>query len=167
MRQGVSLAAMTNVSQLAILLKRPPIRSSFKYDHHPSTVRSRNRVIIKYEIFLACTSQKRTVNTSPNNAAQKVRRSVHTSFSFFGPAFTFITGALIIVASYATEPILACLHRRRKYKPYAYLEWVSNSSLQLHRLAHEEVGPNPWSNCDKQTQTTTAPDDPASESRHN
>src|SRR4051794_40539078 len=89
---------------------------------------------------------------------QKIRSSAHTSFSFFGLAFTFVTGALIIVASYSIEPILACLHRRRKYKSYTYLEWMSNNSLQLHRLAHEELGPSTWSNCDQQIPITTEHD---------
>ncbi|KAK9415840.1 hypothetical protein SUNI508_10140 [Seiridium unicorne] len=48
--------------------------------------------------------------------SQKIRSSAHTSFSCFGIYFTFIVGALIVLASYLLEPILSCLHDRRKYK---------------------------------------------------
>ncbi|KAI0435510.1 hypothetical protein F4803DRAFT_557926 [Xylaria telfairii] len=89
---------------------------------------------------------------------QKIRSLEHTSFSFFGLAFTFITGTLIIVASYVIEPVFACVYKRRKYQPYAYLEWISNSSLQLHRLAHEELGLDTWSNCDKEIPVPIDPD---------
>jgi hypothetical protein len=56
------------------------------------------------------------------------------------------------------EPVLECLHKRRKYKAYSHLEWISNSSLQLHRLAHEELG-LVWSNCDKDIPITSTPED--------
>ncbi|KAK6083884.1 hypothetical protein SCUP515_01580 [Seiridium cupressi] len=86
--------------------------------------------------------------------SQKIRSSAHTSFSCFGIYFTFIVGALIVLASYLLEPILSCLHDRRKYKSYAHLEWVSHRSLQLHRLAHEELGGEKWSNCTSEVPTT-------------
>jgi hypothetical protein len=35
---------------------------------------------------------------------------------------------------------------------------MSNNSLQLHRLAHEELGPSTWSNCDQQIPITTEHD---------
>ncbi|KAI0970013.1 hypothetical protein F4678DRAFT_462817 [Xylaria arbuscula] len=47
----------------------------------------------------------------------KIRSSQHASFSLFGLLFTFITGALIIVASYVLEPFLGYLYKRRKYEP--------------------------------------------------
>ncbi|KAI8627143.1 hypothetical protein F5Y19DRAFT_477707 [Xylariaceae sp. FL1651] len=72
--------------------------------------------------------------------SQKIRSSSHTSFSLFGLLFTAIAGALIVGTSYALEPILAFLYRCRSYQQYAYLEWVSNQNLQLHRLAHEDGG---------------------------
>ena len=43
------------------------------------------------------------------------------------------------------EPTLSYLHHKQKYKQYAYLEWVTNESLQLQRLAHEELGWGTWS----------------------
>ncbi|KAI1423179.1 hypothetical protein F5Y12DRAFT_786163 [Xylaria sp. FL1777] len=79
--------------------------------------------------------------------SQKIRSSQHTSFSLFGLLFTYITGILIVLTSYTLEPLLGCLYRRRKYQPYAHFEWMMNTSLQLHRLAHEENGLYKWSNC--------------------
>ena len=67
------------------------------------------------------------------------------SFSIFGVFFLFLSGGLIIFISLIIEPILAYLHRKRQYGQYAYLEWVTNESLQLQRLAHEEIGWGTWS----------------------
>ncbi|KAI7775061.1 hypothetical protein LA080_007397 [Diaporthe eres] len=75
---------------------------------------------------------------------QKIRSSPYTSFSCFGLYFTFITGALIIITSYILEPLLNWLHRRRQHKSYAHLEWISNNSLQLHRMAHEQLMEQEW-----------------------
>lgn len=70
--------------------------------------------------------------------------------------FTYILGGLVLAASYSLEPILACLHRNRKYKQYAYLEWVTNETLQLQRLAHEEANEatGAWSRCTNWVPTT-------------
>ncbi|KUJ14079.1 uncharacterized protein LY89DRAFT_152692 [Mollisia scopiformis] len=79
--------------------------------------------------------------------SQKIRNSNYSSFSLFGLLFTYITGAIITVASLALEPILGCLQRRRKYNSYSYLEWTTNGTLQLHRLAQEELRLGTWSGC--------------------
>lgn len=47
--------------------------------------------------------------------------------------------------SYLIEPISGCLHKRKGYNKYPYLEWTANSTLQLQRLAHEELGFGTWS----------------------
>ncbi|KAL1854465.1 hypothetical protein Daus18300_011386 [Diaporthe australafricana] len=88
---------------------------------------------------------------------QKIRTTRYSSFSFFGIMFTYVLGGLVLVVSYSLEPILDCLHRRRKYKQYAYLEWVTNETLQLHRLAHEEAdgASGPWSRCTNWIPTTS------------
>ncbi|KAG8156517.1 hypothetical protein KVR01_013621 [Diaporthe batatas] len=86
--------------------------------------------------------------------SQKVRSSAYTSFSCFGLYFTFITGALITVISYILEPILNCLHRRRQHNSYAHLEWISNNSLQLHRMAHEQLMGQKWDRCADDIPTT-------------
>ncbi|KAI2620167.1 hypothetical protein GGS26DRAFT_601766 [Hypomontagnella submonticulosa] len=85
---------------------------------------------------------------------QKIRSAAHTSFSLFGLCFTFILGGLIIFTSYALEPTMSFLYKWRNYQPYAQLEWISNTNLQLHRLAHEELGLVEWSRCTKEVPTT-------------
>ena len=57
--------------------------------------------------------------------------------------------ALIIGISYALEPIWAWSHKRYNYQRYAYLEWITNGSLQLHRQAHEDPGESQWTDCDR------------------
>lgn len=54
------------------------------------------------------------------------------------------------------EPVLHARRRRRKHGEYANLEWITNGTLQLHRLAHED-GERRW---DGSTDTvpTTEPD---------
>ncbi|KAH8894585.1 hypothetical protein GQ53DRAFT_820955 [Thozetella sp. PMI_491] len=79
--------------------------------------------------------------------SQKIQSSEHASFSMFGLCFTFITGGIIIVISFILEPLLSYLHRKRSHKSYAYLEWVSNETLQLHRFGYDSVGSGTWSHC--------------------
>ncbi|KAI1079547.1 hypothetical protein F5B20DRAFT_571027 [Whalleya microplaca] len=78
---------------------------------------------------------------------QKIRSSDYGSFSLFWLLFTYILGALVIAVSYSAEPILACLYERRKYKEYSHLEWVTNATLQLQRLANEDPDSKVWSCC--------------------
>jgi hypothetical protein len=73
--------------------------------------------------------------------------TTYASFNLFGLYFTYVTGVLIIVTSFILEPLLRFLHRRRKYNQYAYLEWSSNATLQLHRLAHEANDCSKWNGC--------------------
>lgn len=87
-------------------------------------------------------------------SSQKIHSSAYTSFSMFGLCFTFVTGALIIVISFALEPILSFLYKWKKYKPHAYLEWNTNTNLQLHRFAHEELGLVEWKDCTREVPTT-------------
>lgn len=47
-------------------------------------------------------------------------------------------GGLTILTSYALEPAIACLWRRRHH--YSQMEWCVNETLQLQRLAHETSG---------------------------
>ncbi|KAJ8133021.1 hypothetical protein O1611_g602 [Lasiodiplodia mahajangana] len=76
---------------------------------------------------------------------QKIRSTSYGSFSLFGLLFTFILGFLIISTSYLLEPISKFLYNRWGYKEYAHLEWTTNATLQLQRLAHEELGFGTWS----------------------
>lgn len=78
---------------------------------------------------------------------QKIRNAEYFNFSVFGLAFTLALGSLIIILSYALEPILGCVQRRRSWDTYARLEWITNETMQLQRLAHEEVGLVKWEGC--------------------
>lgn len=57
-----------------------------------------------------------------------------------------MTGIVVIIASYAAEPLLALLRSHGKYEEYRYLEWAANSTLQLQRLAYQGLGSEKWSN---------------------
>ena len=46
--------------------------------------------------------------------------------------------------SFALDPVLKFLHNRYGYN-YAYLEWTTNATLQLHRLAQEQLHMGTWS----------------------
>lgn len=56
-------------------------------------------------------------------------------------------GTLITVTSYTLEPILNWLHKHRQHNSYANLEWISNNSLQLHRMIHEQLMGQEWAKC--------------------
>lgn len=62
----------------------------------------------------------------------------------FGLCFTYATGVLIIVASYATDPICACLYRRFKFREYAHLEWTTNTALHFQRMAYQGINSGEW-----------------------
>ncbi|KAI1744856.1 hypothetical protein F4680DRAFT_443335 [Xylaria scruposa] len=68
------------------------------------------------------------------------------SFSLFGVLFTLVVGLLIVLVSYLLEPISGYLCKRG-HSQYAHLEWMANGTLQLQRLAHEELGSGIWSKC--------------------
>lgn len=94
----------------------------------------------------------------PNqNPQQKIRSTAYASFSIFGLLFTFVVGSLIILTSYLLEPISKLLHKKWGFKTLAYLEWTTNATLQLQRLAHEELGFGTWSKGTGEV-PTTAPD---------
>ncbi|KAK7934598.1 hypothetical protein PG985_000093 [Apiospora marii] len=96
---------------------------------------------------------------------QKILSTAHTSFSMFGLCFTLATGALIIIISYVLDPLFECLHARYRHKSYQHLEWRSNATLQIHRLAEEQVGFSTWENCTALVPTTTGGADDAVMSR--
>lgn len=87
--------------------------------------------------------------------SQKIRTTKYSSFSFFGVLFTYILGVVVIAVSFALEPILAVLYRRRNYKQYKFIEWTTDSTLQLQRLAHED-GNGEWLGCMDNVPTTEA-----------
>ena len=89
---------------------------------------------------------------------QKIRSTAYASLSVFGLCFTIIVGILITLTSYILEPIAAFLHNKTGHSPYAHLEWRTNSTLQLQRLAYEEAQLGTWSRC-TDTIPVTEPDE--------
>ncbi|KAK8128950.1 hypothetical protein PG984_010058 [Apiospora sp. TS-2023a] len=85
---------------------------------------------------------------------QKIRSARHASFSVFGLAFTYALGSLIIALSFVVTPLLRFLQGRGRYSRYAYLEWESETAIQLHRLAQEQLGHGYWSRCDERVPVT-------------
>jgi len=61
-----------------------------------------------------------------------------------GLLFTLTFGATAILASYSLEPILECIHRRTGRHRYTFPEWATNQTLQIQRLAYEEIGSESW-----------------------
>lgn len=62
----------------------------------------------------------------------------------FGLCFTYAMGILIVAASYATEPICACLYRRFKLREHAHLEWTTNAFLHFQRMAYQGINSGEW-----------------------
>ncbi|KAI0543935.1 hypothetical protein F4679DRAFT_76121 [Xylaria curta] len=76
---------------------------------------------------------------------QKIKNTAYTSLSIFGLVLTYLAGFLLVVISYLVEPTSAWLQKRGSYWQYKHLEWTTNSTLQLQRLAHEGIGQGTWS----------------------
>ncbi|KAI1741384.1 hypothetical protein F4680DRAFT_464788 [Xylaria scruposa] len=76
---------------------------------------------------------------------QKIKSTAHSSFSLFGLIFTYVIGFVVITTSFLLEPIAWLLYRKRGYNQNATLEWTTNTTLQLQRLAHEGSGFGTWS----------------------
>ncbi|KAL9616822.1 MAG: hypothetical protein Q9160_008345 [Pyrenula sp. 1 TL-2023] len=75
---------------------------------------------------------------------QMIRSTAYTCFSVLGLVITLVLGGLMIIMSNFIEPLCAFLDRRKKYT-YQRLEWISNETLQLQRMVHEELGLGTWS----------------------
>ncbi|KAK8096079.1 hypothetical protein PG999_014101 [Apiospora kogelbergensis] len=90
--------------------------------------------------------------------SQKIRNGQYTSFSVFGLALTYSMGAVIIVTSFLIEPSLRCLQKRNRYNKYAYLEWEGSTAIQLHRVAHDQLGYGHWSRCNEKIPITQSED---------
>ncbi|KAB2571688.1 hypothetical protein DBV05_g9664 [Lasiodiplodia theobromae] len=75
---------------------------------------------------------------------QKIRSTAYTSFSTLGLAIIFSLGGTFIILSYTLEPCVAYIQRKRNLDVYHRLEWATNGTLQLQRLAHEELGLGTW-----------------------
>jgi hypothetical protein len=63
---------------------------------------------------------------------------------------------LITIISFILEPVLSCTQKRWKYRGYENLEWITNETLQLQRLAYGESGQGSWSKCTDSIPVTAA-----------
>ncbi|KAF9636464.1 hypothetical protein BFW01_g7360 [Lasiodiplodia theobromae] len=73
---------------------------------------------------------------------QKIRSTAYVSFSLLGLILILALGFLVIVVAATFEPLVGCIQRRwgKARGQYARLEWTATETLQLQRLAHEELG---------------------------
>ncbi|KAF2275861.1 uncharacterized protein EI97DRAFT_442849 [Westerdykella ornata] len=82
---------------------------------------------------------------------QKIISSRYYSFNVLGMVAILAIGTAIILLDYTIEHIVNFIDKRwRKFNhesTYARLEWAANSTLQLQRLAHEELGLGTWRHC--------------------
>ncbi|KAI3317212.1 hypothetical protein HD806DRAFT_541470 [Xylariaceae sp. AK1471] len=85
---------------------------------------------------------------------QKIKTTAFISFSLFGLIFTYVVGILLAVISYSLEPVSKWFHKQRAYGQYKHLEWTTNATLQLQRLAHEGIRQGTWSKGTDTTPTT-------------
>ncbi|KAI9779283.1 MAG: hypothetical protein M1816_003623 [Peltula sp. TS41687] len=77
--------------------------------------------------------------------SQKIRSDSFASFSTLGLVILLSVGGLIIIISFFLEFLVEWIQRRKNLGIYQRLEWVTNDTLQLQRLAHEELGFGTWS----------------------
>ncbi|KAI8954984.1 hypothetical protein F4801DRAFT_530677 [Xylaria longipes] len=88
--------------------------------------------------------------------SQKIISTSHISFSVLGLSLLLAGGLLVVSVSLSIEHIARFLQRYAKLHPYSRLEWVSNGTLQLQRLAHEELGFGEWTGADETVPTTAS-----------
>src|SRR5689334_6179766 len=87
----------------------------------------------------------------------------YSSFSILGVGLILAIGGLIMFLDLALEPTLEYITARRspdKRSPetnYARLEWNASTTLQLQRLAHEQVGAGDWKSSGWFSHPVTAP----------
>lgn len=80
---------------------------------------------------------------------QKIITDAYTSFSVLGLSITLVSGGIIIILSYSIEPLAFWIAKRtNRHILSAQMEWITTETLQLQRLAHEELGSGTWSHAD-------------------
>ncbi|KAF4541466.1 Cytochrome p450 protein [Lasiodiplodia theobromae] len=75
---------------------------------------------------------------------QMIRSTAYASFSTLGIVIIFSLGGCFIILSYILEPCVNFIQRKHGLDVYHRLEWATNGTLQLQRLAHEELGLGTW-----------------------
>ncbi|KAI0101019.1 hypothetical protein GGR51DRAFT_575138 [Nemania sp. FL0031] len=93
---------------------------------------------------------QRPVNAEERNLcrSQKVISADYVSFSFLGLMIILVFGLVFIAVSCWLEQLAAWIQKRWDNGGHQRLEWITNGSLQLQRLVHEELGIGEWENCD-------------------
>ena len=89
---------------------------------------------------------------------QRIMSTRYSSFSILGIALIFALGGTLIVVDLTLESFLDWLQRKSVYHDYGRLEWKTNATLQLQRLAYEEAGSGTWSHCSDTVPTTRTGD---------
>lgn len=84
--------------------------------------------------------------TQPNQK-QKILSTAYTNFSVLGLVIILVVGGLIILISYTLETIIVFIEKRRGITKHSLLEWFTDETFQLQRLAHEELGVGTWEGC--------------------
>jgi hypothetical protein len=83
-----------------------------------------------------------TAETRKICANQKIRSNSFISVNLLGLTIIFAAGTLIILVSLVLP--IAVEHFQPHHNRYSSLEWITNDTLQLQRLAHEGVGAGTW-----------------------
>jgi hypothetical protein len=85
--------------------------------------------------------------------SQKVKSSKHYSFSAWSLGAVLIGGGLIMLIGVFLEDIISLLLKipglSSTKLAYAHSAWLAESTLQLHRLAHENLGLGSWKRTDE------------------
>ncbi|ENI08048.1 hypothetical protein COCC4DRAFT_20941 [Bipolaris maydis ATCC 48331] len=84
---------------------------------------------------------------------QKMRSPNHYSFSAWTLGVILIVGSTLMLISTFMEELFALLLRYPRLRSakltYSYCEWQAGSTLQLQRLAHENLGLGTWTRTDE------------------
>lgn len=61
---------------------------------------------------------------------------------------------MVVTLSYVMEPLACWIQHRYGLDVHTRFEWTMNETLQLQRLAHEELGIGSWKCCDRKVPIT-------------
>lgn len=87
---------------------------------------------------------------------KKIFSALYYSFNVLGLSIILVVGTVMIALDLSIESIVSCIDKRRKHPRHTYsrLEWHATSTLQLQRLAHEELGIGAWERCTNEVPVT-------------
>ncbi|XP_014559796.1 hypothetical protein COCVIDRAFT_35075 [Bipolaris victoriae FI3] len=85
--------------------------------------------------------------------SQKMRSSKHYSFSAWTLGVIIIVGSILMLTSIFVEELFVLFLQYPRLRSakliYSYCEWQAGSTLQLQRLAHENLGLGTWTGTDE------------------